>query len=549
MPPGTRRSNNIVRKVTARQPIPKDVLVELTPRHNKECMFCGHKDISEKKYGPLYQLNDVIVHYFCILLSSRAIQNGSDKEGIWGFLLKDIKAELKRGTRETCYYCKKIGATIACCNTKCRKVFHLPCGLKNGSMHQYFQTFKSFCQLHRISQSVELSEIQVTNSVQCAICKENVISSPLPTTIWAPCCKRDAWFHRDCIQNLALSAGYFFKCPLCNNIEKFKLRMLTLGIYIPSRKHCYLKKLNRRDASWETVPNAYAELLERPRTCSATCCMCPHENKREHQEESGQWEIVLCYTCGSIGTHLLCSSLKCDQQWLCNSCQRVLSEDAASNPKKRKIESSGASTSQQATASTSRLINRPAIASTSGLTNGHSGLLNRPAIASTSGLTNGHCNLTNRSAIASTSGLTNGHTCELASRSSNRRSNARDTLRTTGTRESVRLINNNRETRLKSQPSTSAMPQPIINSDAIVISDESDSDDDVQCITYIDPPKIPRILRTCEPGMPVIDSVTSMSTSVTPITNHFANGFLRTHNPMRNFTYVSQSIDLTLDDD
>lgn len=59
--------SNIVRKVTARQPIPKDVLVELTPRHNKECMFCGHKDISEKKYGPLYQLNDVIVHYFCIV--------------------------------------------------------------------------------------------------------------------------------------------------------------------------------------------------------------------------------------------------------------------------------------------------------------------------------------------------------------------------------------------------------------------------------------------------------------------------------------------------
>jgi hypothetical protein len=34
------------------------------------------------------------------LLSSRAVQNGSDKEGIWGFLFKDIKNELIRGARE-----------------------------------------------------------------------------------------------------------------------------------------------------------------------------------------------------------------------------------------------------------------------------------------------------------------------------------------------------------------------------------------------------------------------------------------------------------------
>ncbi|KAL4143815.1 hypothetical protein QTP88_006091 [Uroleucon formosanum] len=323
MAPTTRRSNGVARRPTARQPIPKNVLVELSISHNKACMFCGQKEISEKLYGLLYQLNDVICHYFCILLSSRAIQNGADREGIWGFLLKDIKAELTRGSKETCVYCKKKGATISCCGVKCRKVFHLPCGLKNGSMHQYFQSFKSFCQQHRITQAIDLNELQNSAPVQCAICKDDVIPSPLPTSIWAPCCKRNAWFHRGCIQDLALSAGYFFKCPLCNNVETFKCRMLTLGIYIPSR-----------DASWETVPNAFAELLERHSSCNAPTCLCPHEDKRTYIQESGSWEIILCHTCGSNGTHRLCSAIKCDQRWHCAACQ-VVAENASKTKKKR----------------------------------------------------------------------------------------------------------------------------------------------------------------------------------------------------------------------
>jgi len=33
-----------------------------------------------------------------------AVQNGADNQGIWGFLLKDIKAELARGTKEVCSF-------------------------------------------------------------------------------------------------------------------------------------------------------------------------------------------------------------------------------------------------------------------------------------------------------------------------------------------------------------------------------------------------------------------------------------------------------------
>lgn len=48
----------------------------------------------------------------------------------------------------------------------------------------------------------------------------------------------------------------------------------------------YVKKLNHRDASWETVPNAFAELLERHGTCDADTCLCPHPENRDYQQET-----------------------------------------------------------------------------------------------------------------------------------------------------------------------------------------------------------------------------------------------------------------------
>ncbi|KAL5239020.1 hypothetical protein ACI65C_006430 [Semiaphis heraclei] len=286
------RNNRVATKPSARQPILKNVMTELSIKHNKACMLCGKKDISEKLYGLMYQLNDVIVHYYCILLSTKAVQNGADNEGIWGFLLKDIKAELTRGSKQICVHCNKKGATISCSGAKCQKV--------------------SFCQKHCIKQIIDSSELKNSAPTKCAICKDAVTPSRSLNSIWALCCKRNAWFHRECIQDLALSAGYFFKCPLCNDVEKFKSRMLTLGIYIPSR-----------DASWETVPNAFAELSERPSICSIETCLCPHEPKQKFNFPSGSWEIVLCNFCGSNGTHMLCSSIKSGQDWYCTVCKGV----------------------------------------------------------------------------------------------------------------------------------------------------------------------------------------------------------------------------------
>lgn len=57
----------MARRPTARQPIYKNVMVELSVNDKKPCMFCQNKKISEKLYGKMYQLNDVVAHYYCIV--------------------------------------------------------------------------------------------------------------------------------------------------------------------------------------------------------------------------------------------------------------------------------------------------------------------------------------------------------------------------------------------------------------------------------------------------------------------------------------------------
>ena len=51
--------------------------------------------------------------------------------------------------------------------------------------------------------------------------------------LWAPCC--NGWYHRNCVESLAKSTGYFFKCALCNNKEVFENEMKKFGVYVPER--------------------------------------------------------------------------------------------------------------------------------------------------------------------------------------------------------------------------------------------------------------------------------------------------------------------------
>ncbi|XP_024947582.1 uncharacterized protein LOC107274561 isoform X2 [Cephus cinctus] len=287
--------------------------------NNRICCFCGLSTNNELEYGKIYEYDDIIAHYYCLLLSSNMQQNGSDDDGILGFLTEDIQKELSKAKKRQCRYCKKRGATLKCCNTKCKIIFHLPCGLRTGSLHQFFGEFRSFCKNHRPIQRIDpvvKTQLETLNNLLCYICYDSVNPHNVVETLWAPCCRKNAWYHRKCVQQLALSAGYFFKCPLCNNKDEFQKAMLNCGIFIPSQ-----------DASWELVPNAYEELLYRHDRCDAQICLCP--KGRNYSSNETKWELTLCRLCGSQGIHVACGRLKnANTIWECTQCTDILNKSS-----------------------------------------------------------------------------------------------------------------------------------------------------------------------------------------------------------------------------
>ncbi|XP_067014862.2 G2/M phase-specific E3 ubiquitin-protein ligase [Anabrus simplex] len=278
------------------------------------CYFCKHTEDNEVLYGKFYTMEDIMIHYFCLLLSSNIEQNGADDEGILGFLMNDIRKEQRRSQRYLCVYCHRGGATICCSTNKCKKVFHLPCGLKRGSLHQFFGQYKSYCSGHRPVQRVPapvLKQLQ-TGDINCTICFEEVPPTLCRDNLWAPCCSKNTWFHRNCVQAFAMSSGYFFKCPQCNDKSHFEKAMLQYGIFIPEQ-----------DASWELEPHAYEELLHRHNRCDAPVCKCT--KGREYSDAGTRWEIILCKFCGAQGIHKACGREKWNSsRWECQECINML---------------------------------------------------------------------------------------------------------------------------------------------------------------------------------------------------------------------------------
>ncbi len=78
---------------------------------------------------------------------------------------------------------------------------------------------------------------------------------------------------------MASNAGYFFKCPMCNNKDDFAQEMSKFGVFIPEQ-----------DAAWEREGNTYEEIYERHGTCNAEECQCP--GGRQFDEDYTIWEIV-----------------------------------------------------------------------------------------------------------------------------------------------------------------------------------------------------------------------------------------------------------------
>ncbi|XP_012920760.1 G2/M phase-specific E3 ubiquitin-protein ligase isoform X2 [Heterocephalus glaber] len=295
---------------------------------NLACVFCRKNDDCAIKYGEkkTNEKWNLTVHYYCLLMSSGIWQRGKEEEGVYGFLIEDIRKEVSRASKLKCSVCKKNGASIGCVAPRCKRSYHFPCGLQRECIFQFTGNFASFCWKHRPVQIITPNNYR--DSVPCTICLEFITPIPTYSVLRSPCCK-NAWFHRDCVQVQAINAGvFFFRCTICNNSDIFQKEMLRMGIHIPEK-----------DASWELEENAYQELLEPYERCDIRRCRC--KEGRDYNAPDSKWEIKRCQCCGSSGTHLACSSLRSwEQNWECLECRSIIYNSDFRKAKKHTLSNS-----------------------------------------------------------------------------------------------------------------------------------------------------------------------------------------------------------------
>ncbi|KAJ0009198.1 hypothetical protein NQD34_016613 [Periophthalmus magnuspinnatus] len=283
----------------------------------ESCALCGSCDDDPVILGDKVKVPELkrSVHYFCLLTSCGVYQKGAEREGVFGFLVNDIKREMRRSSRLTCFGCHKKGACVGCFVPRCRKKVHFPCGQRLEFVSQFKCPFPSYCPAHAPSQSLSpgLSPgLDLSLPQSCSVCLDPIDPLLSFSVLKCPSC-HSSWFHRHCVQRQAHSSGlFFFRCTLCNNKDQFQEEMLRLGIHIPER-----------DASWELETGAYSELLEVYRHCDAETCECPEG--RGHSAKTGYLEIIRCRLCGSRGTHRKCSGLRLEtRDWACPDCTSAI---------------------------------------------------------------------------------------------------------------------------------------------------------------------------------------------------------------------------------
>ena len=175
------------------------------------CLLCGKFESGLGGDDDLLEADGVRAHHFCLLFASGLGQSGHDEDdGLRGFLPSEIRAEVKRGARLKCVYCKRKGATVGCSRPQCKKSYHLPCGEANRSLQQYYGKFASFCFAHRPAQK-PMPPAKAAAAAgarrECAICLQAVGDDvPAHSKLYPACCV-GGWMHRECLQKTALSSG------------------------------------------------------------------------------------------------------------------------------------------------------------------------------------------------------------------------------------------------------------------------------------------------------------------------------------------------------
>lgn len=241
-------------------------------------------------------------HYVCLLLAPALYQKEKEDNGYYGFIVKDIIREEKRINKQRCSYCRLPHANLSCVIKKCPRSFHVDCGLQNGC--QYRMTdFQTYCTQHR---ELEKETIHMEQHL-CAICSDTMGPFHYNESINASCCT-ESWYHRNCMAVFADRAGYFFKCPLCNNKEEFRNKVMEQGIFVPER-----------DAAWELEPNAFADHHVRPNECVAEKCQCTRGRKYAPKEGT-VWRMIYCQVCGGKSIHEPCLR---GSDFICDECAQM----------------------------------------------------------------------------------------------------------------------------------------------------------------------------------------------------------------------------------
>lgn len=230
----------------------------------------------------------LLYYYIVQLLSTDLPQHGGDKQGIKGFMLRDIRQLINEAAQRTCIYCNKRHATISC--EVCKKYFHLMCGYINHCLYQFLGKFPSYCYSCRKFDPFYikyLHELSGSYAKRCIICNGRLGPYTAMHCIYAPCCRK-GFVHSICMLKYANSAGYALRCIWCRCVD-FREFVKSQGIFVPDR-----------DAAWEREKNAFRDLHHGHEVCNMPICNCPRGRKHI---TAVRWPLILCSSCGSVGAH------------------------------------------------------------------------------------------------------------------------------------------------------------------------------------------------------------------------------------------------------
>ncbi|MGH0171528.1 UNVERIFIED_CONTAM: hypothetical protein FKN15_061519 [Acipenser sinensis] len=161
-------------------------------------------------------------------------------------VLVNVDKAVDSGSTTHCAYCKRLGATIKCCEEKCSRLYHYPCAAAAGT----FQDIRS----HTLLCPEHIEQATVKDEANCALCDSpgdlldqlfcsscgqhyhgmclDIGVTPLKRAGWqcpdCKVCQTCKWIHLDCDRqaenetSVLLKDGYV--CTICQQVELEELQ-------------------------------------------------------------------------------------------------------------------------------------------------------------------------------------------------------------------------------------------------------------------------------------------------------------------------------------